>query len=460
MDGLCRTSLKNLAQLFLREPFMGHVNRCAPRARDEFLEGSMKIAIFGLGYVGMTAAACLTREGHQVVGIDTSEEKVATVNSGRSPITEPGLDELIAAAVRDGLLLAASDAAPHLDTCAMAIVCVGTPSAPDGSHNMGYIAEVSRQIASLTSRSRKEPLTVVYRSTVRPGTLEELVMPIFEQVLDEAIGNIELAYNPEFLRESVAIKDYFNPPKIVIGTRDGKPCKNLEIVNANLQAPVFYTKYREAEITKFVDNTFHAVKVAFANEIGRVCTQLGIDAQKVHEIFVSDTKLNISTYYLRPGGAFGGSCLPKDVRALQYISSDTGAHTHLIDSLLRSNEAHKNFLVDLCAKGIPAGAKVLMIGLAFKANSDDLRESPNIDLARKLLNAGYSLSIFDPHVEPARLLGQNLGYAYLNLPALRKLLISEQEMESTEYDLVIDTRGWAKQYQVKSGRTVDINALK
>jgi GDP-mannose 6-dehydrogenase len=212
-------------------------------------------------------------------------------------------------------------------------------------------------------------------------------------------------------------------------------------------------------MTKFVDNTFHAAKIAFANEIGRVCRQLDIDASKVHEIFISDTKLNISPQYLRPGGAFGGSCLPKDVRALQQISSDVGAHTHLIDSLLRSNAAHKHFLFDLCARGLDPGAKVLMIGLAFKADSDDLRESPNIDLARKLLQREFDLSIFDPHVEPAKLLGQNLGYAYANLPSISKLLISRQQMESSCYDLVIDTRSWAKQYSINTRRILDLSRL-
>ena len=419
----------------------------------------MKIAIFGLGYVGMTAAACLSREGHEIVGVDANEEKVAIVNSGRSPVTEPGLNELVAVAVKSGRMFATTDGTPLIASCSMAIVCVGTPSLPDGAHNMNFIQEVSRQIAGMIEPERREPLTVVYRSTIRPGTMEELIQPIFRQALGNYPDRVELVYNPEFLRESVAVKDYFNPPKIVIGTSDGLPCKNLDLVNANLSAPVFYTRYREAEITKFVDNSFHAVKVTFANEIGRICEQLCIDAAKVHEIFISDTKLNVSPYYLRPGGPFGGSCLPKDVRALQCIAADTGAHTYLLDSLIRSNDAHKHFLFDHCAAGLPRGAKVLMIGLSFKANSDDLRESPNIDIARKFLQAGYSLSIYDPHVEPSRLLGQNLGYAFSTLPMLERLLVSKQQMESTSYDLIVDTRGWASKFVLKADRVVDVNVL-
>jgi len=419
----------------------------------------MKIAVFGLGYVGMTAAACLAHEGHAVVGVDVSDEKVALVNAGKSPIAEPGIDQLIETAVKKRLMFATADAAPHLASCAVAIVCVGTPSTPEGAHNMGYIAEVSRQIAAMVDPNRREALTVVYRSTMRPGTIEDLIRPIFEQTLRDRMDCVELVYNPEFLRESVAIEDFFNPPKIVIGTKDAKRCEVLDALYANIKAPVFYTTYREAELTKFVDNSFHAVKIAFANEIGRVCGKLGISVRTVHKIFVSDTKLNISPYYLRPGGAFGGSCLPKDVRALQYVANDIGAHTHLVDSLLRSNEAHKHFLFETCINETHAGAKVLMLGLAFKADSDDLRESPNIDLARKLLHADLKLSIYDPHVEPSKLLGQNLGYAYSNLPALRKLLVTKSVAEREEYDLVIDTRGWAKDLTLRARLVIDLNTL-
>jgi GDP-mannose 6-dehydrogenase len=419
----------------------------------------MKIAVFGLGYVGMTAAACLAKQGHEVIGVDVSDEKVAIVNAGKSPITEPGLGELVARAVRKGLLSATKDPGGDLHDCAMAIVCVGTPSAPDGSHNMSFVVEVSHQIAQLIGPTRATTLTVVFRSTMRPGTIEELVLPIFEDELRDRIDRVELVYNPEFLRESVALQDFFNPPKIVVGTKDGERCAALDELNARIEAPVFYTTYRAAEMTKFIDNTFHAVKVAFANEVGRVCDRLGISAATVHKIFTSDTKLNISPYYLRPGGAFGGSCLPKDVRALQYIASDVGAHTHLVDSILRSNDAHKNFLFENCLKAVPAGGAVLMLGLAFKENSDDLRESPNIDLARKFLQSNIHLSIYDPHVEPSKLLGQNLGYAFSNLPALRKLLIAKSVAESELFDVVVDTRGWAKNMALRTKWVIDVNTL-
>ncbi|MFG1212130.1 nucleotide sugar dehydrogenase [Xanthobacter flavus] len=418
----------------------------------------MKIAILGLGYVGLAAAGCLTKQGFDVVGVDVSEGKVKDVNAGISPIAEPGLGDLIAEAVAGGKLKAVTEIGSELNDCDIAIVCVGTPSAPDGSHNMTYISQVSRQIALAVAGGRATPLTVVYRSTIRPGTIEELVLPIFASVLKDPAACVELVYNPEFLRESSAIKDFFAPPKIVIGTVDGKPSDNMDKMNAGITAPTFYTGYREAEFTKFVDNTFHALKVSFANEIGRICLQLGISAAKVHEIFVSDTKLNVSPYYLRPGGAFGGSCLPKDVRALQYISSDIGAGTHVIDSLIRSNEAHKHFVFSWASEGLPKGAHVLMIGLAFKADSDDLRESPNLDLARKLLQAGYKLSIWDDSLDPAKLVGQNLGYGLSHLPSMHSLLITKEEAEAGTWARVVDTNGRSKALTL-SADVIKVNAL-
>ncbi|HML43766.1 MULTISPECIES: nucleotide sugar dehydrogenase [Hyphomicrobium] len=421
----------------------------------------MKIAIFGLGYVGITGAACLVREGHTVVGVEINERKSRAVASGRSPIFEPGVEELLAAGVREGRLTVVADARDAIADADIAMVCVGTPSAPDGAHNMSYVMNVSKEIATaLADSARAEPLTVVYRSTMRPGSIEELIAPVFESVLGEKnAALVELVYNPEFLRESTAVADYLAPPKIVVGTKDGKPSTRIEALYSTIDAPTFVTRFREAEFTKFVDNTFHAVKVAFANEIGRFCVALGIDASKVHEIFISDRKLNISPYYCRPGGAFGGSCLPKDVRALQYLSDDTGSSAYLIESLLKSNEAHKRFLYELATKDLPKGSHVLMIGLAFKAGTDDLREAPQLDLARRLLQNGYRLSILDPAVKPDQLLGQNLGYAFAHLPNMAKLLVSEEVAASTTYDRVIDTNGRARGVALMPAPLININAL-
>lgn len=422
----------------------------------------MKVVIFGLGYVGFTAACCIASEGHEVIGIDVSARKVAGINAGKSPIVEAGVGDMLSEGLRDGRISARTEIGDALDEAEIAIVCVGTPSAADGSHNMGYIADVTRQIAATLDRAgaRAAPLGIVYRSTFRPGTVEELVLPLFRSVLGERSESLaSVIYNPEFLREGSAVQDYFAPPKIVVGTRDGRPHPALDVLNAHIDAPAFHVGYREAEITKFVDNTWHAVKVAFANEIGRICLELGIHAKQVHEIFVSDTKLNISPYYTRPGGAFGGSCLPKDIRALAHIGADTGANLHLIDSLLRSNEAHKHRLFQYAVEGLEPGSRILMAGLAFKAGTDDLRESPNVDLARKLLAAGYELRIFDPAIAADMLVGANLGYAYSHLPSLERLLVTKEEAEGSAWDRVVATNATIKALDLPGVTPLDLGSL-
>ena len=426
----------------------------------------MKVVIFGLGYVGFTAACCIASEGHEVVGIDVSARKVDEINAGQSPIVEPQVGDMLADALAKGLIRAATEIGDHLKGADLALVCVGTPSAVDGAHDMGFIANVSRQIATaMAADTEAGPaegrLAIAYRSTVRPGTVEELIQPIFAAALGDALNDrVALVYNPEFLREGSAVKDYFAPPKIVIGTEDGQPDKAMEVLNANIAAPRFHVGFREAEITKFVDNTWHAVKVAFANEIGRTCLNLGISAKAVHEIFVSDTKLNISPYYMRPGGAFGGSCLPKDVRALQYIGADTGANLHLVDALIRSNEAHKHRMFEYVTEGLLPGARVLMAGLAFKADTDDLRESPNVDLARKLLGAGYDLQISDPALRADMLVGANLGYAFSQLPFLERLLVDKSVAEAGPYARVIATNATVKRLELPdSVEVLDIGGL-
>lgn len=421
----------------------------------------MKVVIFGLGYVGFTAGCCISSEGHEVVGIDVSQKKVDAINAGQAPIVEPQVSEMLADALAKGLFVADTVIGQHLKDADLAIVCVGTPSAPDGSHNMGYIADVSRQIAEAVRDTDTGKFSVAYRSTIRPGTIDELIAPIFAATLgDDFATKVEIVYNPEFLREGSAVKDYFEPPKIVIGTRDGQPNAAMEALNANITAPTFIVGYRESEVTKFVDNTWHAVKVAFANEIGRVCLNAGISAKKVHEIFVSDTKLNISPYYTRPGGAFGGSCLPKDVRALQHIGADIGANLHLVDSLIRSNEAHKHALFEFAADGLAPGSKILIAGLAFKAGTDDLRESPNVDLTRKLLAAGYKVEIYDPAIAADMLVGANLGYAYSQLPMLETLLIGKDRAETGTYDRVLANNATIKQLNLKDANIIrDLGSL-
>ena len=420
----------------------------------------MKIAILGLGYVGCTAAGCIASQGHHVLGIDVSAGKVETLNAGRSPVYEPGLDDLISTARTEGRLEAVTEIGDRLNDCDIAIVCVGTPSGVDGAHNMSFIVQVTRAIASAIKRDRAQPLTVVYRSTMRPGTTEQMILPIFRTALgDDCDRLVELVYNPEFLREATAIEDYFNPPKIVLGTIDGTPSEKMVALHEGIEAPIFHVGIREAEITKFVDNTWHAVKVAFANEVGRVCQNLDISARQVHQIFVSDTKLNISPYYTRPGGPFGGSCLPKDVRALQHIAADTGAQTHLVDSLLRSNDAHKHHQFLQVTQGLEPGARVLLVGLSFKADTDDLRESPAVDMARKLLDAGYALDVYDPQLKPESLVGQNLGYAYAILPSIDGLLVDKATAQSRDYSVIVATNRLIKDIDTAGKHVVDVSAI-
>lgn len=420
----------------------------------------MKIAIFGLGYVGSTAAGCIASQGHTVVGVDVSAAKVEALNSGKAPVYEPGLDELISEAREAGRISATTELTDQLDDADIAIVCVGTPSGVDGAHNMAFIAQVTQSIAKALRPDREKPLTLAYRSTMRPGSCENIIWPIIEGALGERASDaVELVYNPEFLREASAIQDYFNPPKIVIGTLGGKPSANMHALHEGIDASVFEVGLREAEITKFVDNSWHAVKVAFANEIGRVCQNLDISARAVHEIFKSDTKLNLSAYYTRPGGAFGGSCLPKDVRALQYISADTGSATHLVDSLIRSNEAHKHHQFLNATEGLERGAKVLLVGLAFKLETDDLRESPAVDMARKLLENGFDLDIYDPQIDPENLVGQNLGYAYAWLPKIDDLLVSKDIAESGEYAVVIATNRLIDTLALDGKTIVDVSSI-
>tara|TARA_R110002051_G_scaffold146786_2_gene219590 strand:+ start:74511 stop:75803 length:1293 start_codon:yes stop_codon:yes gene_type:complete len=415
----------------------------------------MDIVILGIGYVGFTAACCIASEGHTVTGIDVNPDKVSAIRAGVPPIVEPKIKEMMTGALESGHLKVATAIGDTLKDADVAIVCVGTPSGTDGSHNMNYIADVTQQIADALPDGREKILTVVYRSTFRPGTVEELLIPIFQNQLGvDWQTRIEIVYNPEFLREGSAVDDYFAPPKIVIGTYDQKPSVNMDALHVGIEARVFHVGFRTAEFTKFADNTWHAVKVSYANELGRICLDLGIPPAEIHRIFVSDTKLNISPYYLRPGGAFGGSCLPKDVRALQHIAGDIGTSTQLIDSLLHSNEAHKHRLFLHSIEGLAPNARILLAGLAFKAGTDDLRESPNVDLARKMLAANYKLDIFDPSVDASKLIGANLGYAYSQLPRLQTLLVNKDMAERGGYDRVVATNATIKMLDLPTGTEI------
>lgn len=399
----------------------------------------MKIVVVGLGYVGITAAGCLSSEGHEVVGVDINQTKIESILSGRSPIKEPGIDELISKSVDTGLLRAQSSIPTLDDSYQLVMVCVGTPSSPDGSHNMTYVGQATRQIAEAVSTSRKTKLTVAYRSTFRPGTIKDMITPMYEGLHgSDWRRKVELVYNPEFLRETSAIADFFHPPKVVVGTEDGCPSKTMEQLHANIVAPKFNVKYPEAEITKFVDNTWHATKVVFANEIGRLAVEMNLSAETVSALFLADTKLNISSKYLKPGAPFGGSCLPKDVRALEYLARVKNVDMPTLTSIMQSNSIHKKFQFNRAVEGLDKSSSILLVGLAFKTGTDDLRESPHIDLAISLLEAGYAVHIYDESLQPEKLIGQNLGYVYSHLPRLDSLLIEKSNINSVDFDRIIE----------------------
>lgn len=378
---------------------------------------SLSISVFGLGYVGGVSAACLARDGHRVTGVDVHPAKVAQLARGESPIVEPGLPELLHEAHVAGRLTATTDVAAAVTSADLALICVGTPSGGDGAIDLQYVERVVRQIAE-TLPARERPLTILLRSTVVPGTTERLVRPIIQSVRTRA--DVRLGFHPEFLRESTAIADYDAPARVVVGTDRQEVADDVVALYPRLPNPPVVTTFRVAEIIKYSDNAFHALKVAYANEIGAICKAYEVDGRDVLSLFVQDHKLNISPVYLRPGGPFGGSCLPKDLRALTNIATRQHVDTPLLRAVLGSNTAHKKRVFDLIhAHG---RGRVAMLGLAFKPMTDDLRESPFVELAETLLGKGHELAIFDPAVRPASLMGSNLSYIQAELPHLERLL--------------------------------------
>ena len=379
-----------------------------------------RISIFGLGYVGAVSAACLARDGHTVIGVDPNPTKVDLINQGKSPIVEHGLGELIAAGVTERRLSAVSDAATAVAGSDISFVCVGTPSAANGSLDLRYVEAVCEEIGAVLKTLGRHH-TVVIRSTILPGTMQSVVLPALKRASGREPGrDFAVLNNPEFLREGTAVNDYFNPPKTVIGAMQPEQAKPLEEVYAALPGPKITTSLETAELVKYVDNVWHALKVGFANEIGSICKQLDIDSHPLMDIFCQDRKLNISPYYLKPGFAFGGSCLPKDVRALTYKSRQLDLKLPIIGSILDSNELHLQRAMDMVTRH---GRRPLgVLGLSFKPGTDDLRESPMVELVERLLGKGYDLRIYDRNVSLASLMGANREFIYRHIPHIARLL--------------------------------------
>ncbi len=383
----------------------------------------MNISIFGMGYVGAVCAGCLAGRGHKVIGVDVSQVKVDLINQGRSPIVEPGLDELLDAGVKSGRIRATTDTVDAINNSDLTMISVGTPSRKSGELDLVYIEGVAREIG-MALRMKAKRHTIVVRSTVLPGTVKNVVVPILEEASGKKAGeDFGVAVNPEFLRESTAIRDYNEPPMTVIGEWDQQSGDDLASIYADLKAPVIRKPIEVAEMVKYACNVWHATKVAFANEIGTIAKALGVDGRQVMEVVCMDRKLNLSHYYMRPGFAFGGSCLPKDVRALDRRATEVGAEHPLIGALMASN-AHqiKRAFEIIAAFG---DKKVGMLGLSFKANTDDLRESPLVELAEILIGKGYDLKICDPNVEYARVNGANAKYINEHIPHISSLLSAD-----------------------------------
>ncbi|MEQ9423718.1 MAG: nucleotide sugar dehydrogenase [Cyclobacteriaceae bacterium] len=404
----------------------------------------MNIAIFGLGYVGLASAACLLKQGHTIIGVDVSERKLRMLRDKICPIEEQGVSELLEVGVDQDKLILTSDSNFAVENSSFSFVCVGTPSSQSGDHNMSFVLNVSQQIADAIDKCSKLDSSfyheIVFRSTFRPGTSEGLHNSIFKKLQEaKPKENYNLFYNPEFLRESSAIDDFFNPPKIVIGSREPSiRSKCLDEVYGFVNCPKYYVTFKESEITKFIDNSFHALKVAYANEIGRICAAQKINTKEVFEIFLNDTKLNISKAYLKPGTAFGGSCLPKDVRALDVLADKHGLNCRLIENILDSNYAHIEYLSNYTMSQLEENSKILVAGISFKSGTDDMRESPVVYLINKFESHGHTVFIFDPEVNREKLHGQNQAFIFQKIPDFESKLISS--IDNYSFDAIVETK--------------------
>jgi len=396
----------------------------------------MNVSVFGLGYVGSVSAASFAADGHTVVGVDVNPDKVNSLNEGRSPIVEKGLDDIIRDNAANGRLRATTSTHDAVASTDLSLICVGTPSRRNGSLDLTYLERVAEQIGEAL-RDKESYHVVVVRSTVLPGTTHEVVIPALERTSGKKYGSgFGVAVNPEFLREGTAIDDFRHPPLTLVGHNYKSDAEPTQALYAHIDAPVVATTIRTAEMIKYASNTWHALKVTFANEVGNLCKRLKIDSHEVMDIFCRDEKLNLSSYYMKPGFAFGGSCLPKDVRAMQYRAKEVDLEMPVIQSILTSNQLQIQHAID---EVIETGRKrVGLLGFSFKAGTDDLRESPIVILAEALLGKGFQLCIYDKNVSIARLVGANKDYINTQIPHLSSLLTEniDEVLEKSEVIVV------------------------
>jgi len=379
----------------------------------------MKISIFGLGYVGAVSAACFAKLNHTVLGVDINTHKVALINAGQSPIVETGLEELIKEGVDNNKISATTDPCRAIQDSDLSIICVGTPSNRNGSINLSYIFQVATQIGEAIN-TKNSFHTILVRSTVKPGTIKECIQ-IIESVSGKQHGvDFGVGSNPEFLREGTALSDFWKPAYTIIGTQCEQVVEMGKELYASIEAPLYVLQAEEAEMIKYANNNFHALKITFANEIGNICKGLGVDGHVVMDMVTKDTKLNLSPYYLKPGFAFGGSCLPKDVRGLNYCANALDVKVPLLNSLMISNEQQVKRAYELVQK--TGKRKIGILGFAFKDNTDDLRESPVVNLIETLIGKGFDLALYDSNVLLSKLLGKNKEFLFNKIPHITRLL--------------------------------------
>jgi GDP-mannose 6-dehydrogenase len=399
----------------------------------------MKISIFGLGYVGAVSAGCLAKDGHTVIGVDPYQPKVDLINAGKTPVIEKDIGEIVQQAVAEGLLSATRDVERAVSDTDISLICVGTPSQANGNLDLKYVRKVCEEIGAALGKKQKFHV-VVARSTMLPGSMRSVVIPVLEEASGKRAGiDFGVCNNPEFLRESTAVFDYYNPPKTVIGETDSAAGDMLASIYAHLDAPLLRTSVETAEMVKYTDNVWHALKVGFANEIGNICKAVGIDGHEVMDIFCKDTKLNLSPYYMKPGFAFGGSCLPKDVRALTYKARASDIDVPILNAIMPSNQRQiEKGLAMITGKG---SKKVGILGFSFKAGTDDLRESPLVEVIERLLGKGYDIRLYDRNVKIASLVGANKDYILNHIPHISGLMVDNIDEVLNHADTVVIGNG-------------------
>lgn len=399
----------------------------------------MRISIFGLGYVGAVSAACLASDGHQVIGVDPNRTKVDLTARGMTPIIEKDIGEMIAGAVAAGRLRATCDVREAVMGSDVSLICVGTPSQLNGNLDLSYVRRVCEQIGDAL-RDKASFHVVVARSTMLPGSMRNIVIPTLEACSGKTAGkDFGVCNNPEFLREGTAVHDYYNPPKTVIGETDSRAGDMLVELYKDMDAPLIRTDVDTAEMVKYTDNNWHALKVVFANEIGNLCKALDLDGRKVMEIFCQDTKLNLSSYYMKPGFAFGGSCLPKDVRALTYKARSLDLELPVLNAIMPSNRRQIDKAIEMVT--VKGHRRVGILGFAFKAGTDDLRESPIVEVIEHLIGKGYELKLYDRNVNLAALTGANRDYILNHIPHISRLMVQDVDEVLSFADTVVIGNG-------------------